>query len=107
MEDTFMRIRVHALVTLLLFLSVAVVVCQRPVFATTISFASGAGVTPPTGGSIVDPNVEVSLDNGATWTPAYAADNTGLWPAPFPGSNWDTPSANREQGYGDPQYIQY
>lgn len=74
---------------------------------TTITVASGAGVTPPTGGTVLDPNTQVSLDGGGTWTQAYAADNAGLWPAPLPGSNWDTPSANREQGYGEPQTIRY
>src|SRR5436853_3040376 len=72
---------------------------------TTITVASGAGVTPPTNGTVIDPNVQVSLNGGATWTQAYAAD--GGWPTPFPGSHWDTPSANRDQGYGNPQNIHY
>src|SRR3989442_10374454 len=69
---------------------------------TTITVASGAAVSPPPGGTVVDPNVQVSFDN-VTWAPAWAADNAGLWPAPLPGSNWVTPGPNREQGYGDPQ----
>jgi hypothetical protein len=63
--------------------------------ATSLQFASGSGVT------------QVSLDGGSNWTTAFATDSSGPWPAPFSGSNWNTPSANRNQTYGDPQDIYY
>lgn len=72
----------------------------------SITLASGAGVTPPAFGTVQDPSVEVSFD-GQSWAPAYAADGSGYWPAPFAGSTWDVPSSNRDQGYGDPQPFFY
>lgn len=75
--------------------------------ATSLQVASGAGLSPPSGGTVQDPNVQVSLDGGSSWTSAFAADSSGRWPAPLPGSRWDTPTANRNQVYGDPQDIYY
>jgi hypothetical protein len=102
-----MRKRLLALLTCVCALCA---VCSLPKVlasgSTTITISSGAGVTPPASGTIQDTKVEVSFDN-VTWYPAYAADNTGYWPAPFPGTNWDVPSANRDQGYGDPENFWY
>jgi len=101
-----MGMRAKLLVTSLVVLGISVWAVAPASADSSITLASGAGVTPPPFGTVQDPSVEVSFD-GQNWSPAYAADGSGYWPTPFAGSTWDVPSSNRDQGYGDPQAFFY
>jgi hypothetical protein len=70
----------------------------------TITLASGAGVTFPFyGATVEDPSVEVSRNNGVTWMPAYAGQNP--WGAsPFAGATW---TQALPQLRGNPEPLRY
>lgn len=70
--------------------------------AASISLASGAGVVfPYYGYQVQDPSVEVSMDGGATWAPAYATQDP--WgDSPFTGATWIGPQV-QQYGAAEPQ----
>jgi hypothetical protein len=95
----------RVLATLLLATAMCVVHAMPAAAQTaTISLASGAGVVFPYYGSqIQEPSVEVSLDGGATWAPAYATQDP--WgDSPFEGATWIGPLV---QPLGNPEPQSY
>jgi hypothetical protein len=71
---------------------------------TTITLASGAGITLPYyGATVPDPSVQVSRDGGATWMPAHATQDP--WgDSPFAGATWVEP---QPQLRGNPESLRY
>lgn len=67
-----------------------ILTCSIPAFAqnTTITLNSGGGISLPYfGATAIDPAMQVSRDDGATWMPAYAG-NDPWGDSPFIGAHW-------------------
>jgi hypothetical protein len=74
-------------------LALAAVASAAPVTSVTVQSGPGTAGT-------ADPNVQVSSDNGATWSQAFNVAPNSRY-STIPGTGWDSVSSNGSAGSGD------